>query len=140
MAVNGAEELEAGRWIKKQVEAELGKAISGAWLDVIPEGAKLPAVRFSVQSRNDIRTVSQHIVMTRLVFQVIASVEGEKAVPLVDLAKRINLALHRKSGVTSNSRILACTRIQPFGMTDSEQAHVYRMAGGIYELFVQSLE
>ncbi len=139
MAVTGAEELEAGRWIKKQVEAELGDAISGAWLDVIPEGANYPAVRYNVQNRWDIRAVEQHIIMSRLTFQVVAVVSGEVVLPLVDLSNRIQLALHRRNGVTSTHRILTCHRTMPWGMTDAEQAHVFRSQGGIYELQIQSL-
>ncbi len=140
MSVNGAEELEAGKWIKRQVEAELGDSISGCWLDVVPEGAAMPAAKMSRQASMDVRAVAQEIIMTRFVFQVVGVVEGEKAEPLVDLARRINLALHRKSGVTESARILACTRQQTFGMTDTSDPHVYRTSGGLYELYVQSLD
>jgi hypothetical protein len=139
MAVTGIEELEAGRWIKKQVEAELGDAISGAWLDLIPEGAAFPAVKFNMQNTYDVRTVAQHIVMARLTFQVVATIDSESVMPLVDLSNRIFLALHKRSGTTDAARILSCIRIQPWGMTSNEQSHTFRSAGGIYELLVQSL-
>lgn len=139
MSVNGAESLEAGKWIKKQVEAELGDAISGAWLDVIPEGANFPAVKFNVQNSMDVHTVAEHIVMTRLTFQVVAAIEDEKVLPLVDIVTRINLALHRRNGETSTHRILSCRRIQTINIPDIEQGRVFRMSGGIYELLVQSL-
>lgn len=139
MSVNGTEELEAGLWIKKQVQAELGDTISGAWSDVIPEGARYPAVRFNVQNRIDVRTVGQHIVMARITFQVIAMVDGNEMKQLPDLANRIFAALHRKNGETNAARILSCVRIQPWGTAEIEQSHVFRGAGGIYELLVQSL-
>lgn len=140
MSVDGTEELEAGRWIKRQVEAELGDSISGAWLDLIPEGASLPAVRFNSQMQNDVATVSNHIIMTRFVFQVVGVIQDKKALPLVDISKRIFLALHGKSGVTSNARILSCERIEPFGQTETDTGVMYRTAGGLYELYVQSLD
>lgn len=139
MSVTGVEELEAGRWIKKQVEAELGNAISGAWLDLIPEGANFPAVRFNMQNTFDVRAVAQEIIMSRLTFQVVAVIDSESVLPLVDLSNRIFLALHRRSGVTDSARILSCTRIQPWGSTENEQSHTFRSGGGIYELLVQSL-
>jgi hypothetical protein len=140
VSVNGTEELEAGKWIKKQVEAELGSAISGAWLDLIPEGANFPAVKFNAQNRMDVRTVAQHIVFANITFQVVATIDNESVLPLVDLANRIFLALHRRSGTTETARILACTRIQPWGSMDNEQGHTFRSSGGIYELLVQSLD
>ena len=138
MSVTGAEDLEAGRWIKKEVEAELGDAISGAWLDVIPEGANFPAVRFNIQNSMDVHTVAEHIVMTRLTFQVVAAIEDERVEPLVDLVTRINIALHRRNGETPTHRILSCRRIQTINLPDIEQGRVFRAKGGIYELLVQA--
>jgi hypothetical protein len=137
MSVNGAEELEAGRWLKKQVEAELGDTISGVWSDVIPEGASFPAVKFNVQNSMDVHTVAEHIVMTRLTFQVTGVIEDEKLVELVDIVTRINIALHRRNGETSTHRILSCRRIQTINIPDIEQGRVFRMKGGIYEILIQ---
>lgn len=131
-----AVEHEAGRWIKARIEQETDLT---AWLDIIPEGADLPAVRFQVQSREDVVTVERHIVMTHLVFLVVCSVQGADLAELVGYAEDIHEALHRQSGATSKATILSCARTAPFGLTDVQGADVYRHAGGMYEIFAHDL-
>lgn len=128
-------EYEVGRWIKAQIEgAPHGLT---AWLDLIPEGADLPAVRFQVQSRQDVRTVEQNNAMSRFLFLVVASVQGADLAELVGYAEDIHTALHRQNGTTSKATILACARVETFGMTDVQGVDVFRHGGGIYEIFAR---
>lgn len=132
-------EMEAGRWIKSTVKTALGDAISGAYLDMIPESKNLPAVRFQCQRRADLQEVAGHIIMSRLTFLVVATVQGESVGTLADLSAQIFGALHRQSGETDKARILQCTRMETYSSTDTEAADTFRHAGGMYEIYVQEL-
>ena len=134
--MSAANELEAGRWIKKQIREH---ANLEAYMHVIPEQSGLPAVRWQVQWRDNVRVVAQHIIMTRLRVQVTVTIKGESAADLVAHVENIETALHRQNGETGKARSLACTYLEPYTYTENEGGDVYRHAGGVYEILVQSL-
>lgn len=136
-------ELEAGRWIKATLQASAPDS-QKAYLDVIPEGRDvLPAFRYQCQMRDDVRTVNQHIAMSRFKFLVVATAQGETLETgpngLVTLAEYITATLHRANGTTSKARILACTRLETYGNTENIGGDVIRHQGAIFEVLVQGL-
>jgi len=48
--------------------------------------------------------------------------------------KALHEGLHRASGVVGECNVLSCVRLGPFTMTEGEAAHLYRHAGGTYQL------
>jgi hypothetical protein len=138
MSMDGLAELEAGRWIKSQVQAE---SSLGAYLDVIPEGTDFPAIRYEVYVPGvDLRLIDQHIVLTKVMFRVYVTIQGERITQsFIQAAADIHAALHRQRGETSNARIIACTRNSTYTRTENAGAEVFRHAGGLYELLVQDL-
>lgn len=132
-------EMEAGRWIKATVKLALGDRISGVYLDLIPESKNLPAVRMQCQRRSDLSEVAGHIIMSKLIFLVVATVQGESLSDAVGLSADIFAALHRANGVTDKARILQCTRVETYSSTDTEAADTFRHVGGMYEIYVQEL-
>jgi len=139
MSENAVAELEGGKWIKSQVETACGDTINGAFLDLIPENVDFPAVRFEVYTREDVRTIAQHIVFSKVTFRVYVTTQGEVIKEMVGIAEDIHGALHQQRGETSAARILACTRLEPYGNTERSGAEVFRHAGGLYELLIQGL-
>lgn len=134
-------EYEAGKWIKAELEA--GSDFP-AYLDVIPSGVDLPAFRFQCQMRDDVRTVSQHIAMSRYKFLVVATAQGESQPEvgphgLVTLADYISDTLHRNNGTTTTARIIACTRLETYTDQENVGGDVIRHAGAIFEVLVMGL-
>lgn len=135
------DELEAGRWIKARLTSAgvIPTLASDAFLDIVPGEADLPAVRYGVQSRNDVRTNGQHIAVSKWNFLVLGCVESHKLDDLQALAKAIHAALHKASGQTTALQVLACTRMSTFGFTSHENGRLYRLQGGVYEIVGQAI-
>jgi hypothetical protein len=133
---NANAELEAGAWVKSQVETYTDM---NAYLDVIPEGTDFPAVRYEVYTREGVRTVEQHIVWDRIVMRVYVTVQGERITPLVERASDLHAALHRARGETPAAQIIACTRLETYGNTEKVGGDIFRHAGGLYEILVMDL-
>jgi hypothetical protein len=137
------DEYEAGEWIRATLEAAgvIGSdaLATGAFLDVIPGEARLPAVRFGVQARNDVRTNSQHIAVSKWDFLVLGCVEAHNVADSSALAKAIHAALHRANGRTDNLRVVACTRTSTFSFTSKEAGKLFRLGGGVYEIIGQAV-
>lgn len=133
-------ELEAGRWIKATLEA--GSDFR-AFSEVISSAQTLPAFRFTCMSRDDIRTVAQHIAISRYRFLVVATAQGEvlERGPrgLVTLAEYISDTLHRAYGSTDRARILACTRLETYADQENVGSDVIRHAGAIFEVLIMGL-
>lgn len=131
----GDEIFPAAKWIRAQV-GNLGGTISGAFLDVIPENAGLPAVRYHVQAPQDITVVSGTRVMTRILWLVVVVRQGLEVAPLVPIANALDAALHEQNGVADGYRI-ECVRQEPFNMMEPDDSGVQmRHAGGIYRTIV----
>ena len=125
------DELEVGRWIKTRAEAATGLK---AYLDLIPEAAPLPAIRFSFQMRHDVYTVEMHAPFTRYMATVlvVADMEVTPVATLRGHAVSLDASLHRAAGDVGQARILTCVRDGSFGLTETEGAHTYRHAGATW--------
>jgi hypothetical protein len=134
-------EYECGAWIKATLTSAgvVGPdaLATDAYLDVVPSEAELPAVRFSVEQRKDTRTNGQHIAVSVIRFLVVGLSDGHAVASASELADAIDSALHRASGQHGSTRILACTRVEPFASTPHENGHTYRLGGGTYEIVAQ---
>jgi hypothetical protein len=124
-------EYEAGRWIKETLAAA---GCPAAYLDVIPTDASMPAIRFSCQTRNDVRTNAQHIAISTWRFLVVGAAFSHDAAGAADLADQIDAALPGATGSTAKLGVIACTRVQTYGQTSPEQGGMYRLGGAIYEV------
>ncbi len=123
-------ELHVAEWIKKRIEDDTALT---AYFGLIPAGIDLPAVRFQVQGRTDVRGVSTQRILTQVDWLVAVVKEGHGIASLVPLADAIDLALHEHVGVTSTVQVLSCYRLEPFTMLEPEESGMYyRHAGGIY--------
>ena len=125
------DELEVGRWIKSTAEAATGLK---AYLDIIPEQAELPAIRFTFQMRHDVYTVEMHAPFTRYMATVlvVADMETTPVATLRGHAVSLDGALHRAAGDVGEARILTCVRDGSFGLTEIEGSHTYRHAGAVW--------
>lgn len=133
------DELHVAEWIRGRIEADTSLQ---AYLDVVPTTATLPAVRFSVQERNDVRGVGTpaHRIMTNLNWLVVVVREGHEVAPLVPLADALDAALHDHVGATSSIQVMSCVRLEPFSLLEQEDSGVYyRHAGGLYRTVSQPL-
>jgi hypothetical protein len=124
------DELHVAEWMQKRIEDDT--ALS-AYADLIPSSISLPAVRFQVQARHDIRGVGTHRIITQIDWLVVVTRKGHEVAPLVPLADGLDQALHGNSGSTSSILVLSCVRVEPFTLLEVEDTGVYyRHAGGLY--------
>lgn len=131
----GADYLSAAKWIAAQV-GNLGGTISGAFLDLIPEEAALPAVRFHVQAPADRSVVSGERVLVDIHWLVVVVRQGLEVAPLVPLAAALDQALHLQEGVADGYKV-ECVRLAPFAMVEPDDSGVQmRHAGGTYRTLV----
>jgi len=131
----GADYLAAAKWIHTKIDT-LGGTISGAFLDLIPEFADLPAVRYHVQNPSDITTVPGERVLVNIVWLVVVVRQGLEVAPIVPLAAALDVALHKQNGVADGYRI-ECVRLEPFSMIEPDDSGVQmRHAGGLYRTLV----
>lgn len=131
------DELHVAEWLKTKIEAGTGL---DAFFGAIPEEETLPAVRFQVMARNDVRGVGTVRIITQLDWLVAVVNSGLGLVPLVTPADQIDSALHDQSGATATISVLSCVRIEPFTLLEQEDSGVYyRHAGGLYRTQSQPL-
>ena len=134
------EEYHTGEWLRQQIEAITGTPLQ-FYMDQIPIDKDLPAVRASVQSRNDIRGIgdARERIMTQLDWLVVVVHEGHLISPLIPYVVALDNALQNKNGTTSKIIVHSCVRLEPFSILEPEQSGVvYRHAGGVYRTMVQS--
>jgi hypothetical protein len=132
-------EYEAAAFLKDKIETALGGSISGAFLDLIPQEAALPAVRFSFMSRDNTMTNGQAIVISRLRAQVLAVAVGEPG-DVEPIATSLVNALHKSSGLAPGglATVLACTFLEPLTMTERDRGgSIVRHGGGVFEVVLQ---
>lgn len=125
------DELHVAEWLKSQIE---NATTLTAYADLIPANVQLPAVRFQVQGRHDVRGVGTHRILTELQWLVVVTNEGHSLAPLVPLADDVDQALQEQAGATSSIQVLSCVRLEPFSLLESEDTGMYyRHAGGLYQ-------
>jgi hypothetical protein len=124
------DELHVAEWLTARVDAD---TTLSAFADLIPADVELPAVRFQVQARHDMRGVGTHRIITQIDWLIVVTREGHEIAPLVPLADALDQALHDHSGATTTIQILSCVRVEPFSLLEVEDTGVYyRHAGGLY--------
>lgn len=132
-AVN--EQLVASKWLHTTI-GTLSGAISGAFLDLIPEGVSLPAVRYSAVSSQDTMPIDGTRVLVQIDWMVLVVRQGLEVAPIVPIANALDGALHGAQGIADNLRI-DCTRRNPFEMIEPDDDGIqYRHAGGVYRTIV----
>lgn len=147
------EDLHCAEWFVSTLEGDTGPGglfdptrtfkPSGAYMDVIPTRAPLPAIRFHVQSSNDVRGVKSPSsrIVTNIDWLVVLVSASNAIAPLLPLADRMDYLLHGAQGETSTLRILACIRLEPFSLLEPDDTGVqYRHAGGMYRTMLQPIE
>jgi hypothetical protein len=128
--------LESGQWIRQQIEAN---TTLQAYADKVPDDVPLPAVRFSPQMPRDTRTIGNNPrILTKIDWLVAVVKSGLGLVDLVPLANAVDAALENQSGSTAAVLILACQRLEPFSLLETDRTGAdFRHAGGIYRTTVQ---
>lgn len=130
------EELLTSEWLISRIEAD---TTMQAFLELIPSGVSLPAVRLTVRDRLDVRGVGdqRERIMTQIDWLITVIRAGHGVAPLVPLANALDAALHNKTGSTASIQVSACVRLEPFTMLEPEDSGVfYRHAGGLYRTIV----
>lgn len=135
---NTNEVLITSKWLHSTI-GDLGGYISGAFLDLIPQGASLPAVRYNVQLATDTMPIDGERILVQIDWLVVVVREGLEVAPLVPIANALDGALHGATGTSDGLRIV-CTRREPFGMIepDGKTGAHFRHVGGIYRTVVGS--
>lgn len=130
--------LITSKWLHSTI-GTLGDKISGAFLDLIPKDASLPAVRYNVQLATDTMPIDGERVLVQIDWLIVVVREGLEVAPLVPIANALDSALHGATGISDNLRIV-CTRREPFGMLepDVKTGSHYRHIGGLYRTVVGS--
>lgn len=149
------DELHTAVWLVSHLEADTGPGglfdpardpdLSGAFFEVIPPDRPLPAVRFHVQARSDVRGAAKAStrIMTQIDWLVVCVFEGRgvsKMIPYVDALDARLGGDQGTNGSTSDLWVLSCFRLEPFNMFEpsgSESGVQYRHTGGLYRTIVQ---
>lgn len=149
MSDYGNEILQASEWIVEQLESptdathlgDIQDHISGAYFEVIPLGAELPAVRFHMQSTSDVRgaTNASARIMVNIDWLIVVVREGKGVAPLVPIAIALDQRLQKANGETGSCWVYTCVRREPFSQTEvADSGVMYRHAGGLYRTVVQA--
>lgn len=135
------EEYHTGEWLRQQIEAPAVNPPMQFYMDLIPQDKELPAVRASVQSRNDVRGIGdgRERIMTQLDWLIVVVREGHLISPMIPYVVALDNALQNKNGTTAKIIVYSCVRLEPFSILEPEESGVvYRHAGGVYRTMVQS--
>jgi hypothetical protein len=139
------DELHIAEWLKTVLSAipNLNAiAPAGAWLDMIPEEATLPGIRFHKQAGHDVggHTQASRRIVSQYDWVVAGVVKGPDLLDLIPIADAIDYALDGASGTTATIAIYQCWRLQTFSLTESGRSGVqFRHAGGIYRTIARPL-
>lgn len=136
----GLEVNAAGDWIRAQLAADatlMAAVGSQVYESTAPREAVGPWITMYQQSSVDIRGVGTIRVGTNDLWMVRGCIEGTSYVPLRDIARRIDLALHGASGSVADGVVFGCVRESPWRRDATDNGIEYRQQGGIYRLWVQ---
>jgi len=132
------EEYHTGEWLRGKIEAVVTPSMQ-FYMDQIPSDKDLPAVRASVQSRNDVRGIgdARERIMTQLDWLIVVVNEGHLISPLIPYVVALDNALQNTNGTTAKIIVYSCVRLEPFSILEPEESGVvYRHAGGVYRTMV----
>lgn len=133
----------ATRWLYAQLTTSPISGIVGVYEDDAPEGATDADdvwIEFELQAPGqDLGVVGEQRVWTEFAFLVRAITRGRSTIALEAVADEIDNRLHRKSGTTSDGRVIQATRSEDSQDSWLKQGVEYRGLGGIFNLIVQPL-
>lgn len=140
---------ECAKWLETTLKADNGvgglfhagaQQVNGAYMDLIPEDVKLPAIRFHVQAQSTVRGVGPgHIarIMTDLLWLIVVVREGHEIAPIVPIVSRLDTVLDGMNGSTSLVNVQSCVLVEPFQLLETDKSGVQvRHAGGLYRTIV----
>lgn len=132
-----------GRWIRATVmnDATLMGMVSGAWSELIPNDAALPAVRYDFISGTDYIVVDGVRIMTTAIFRIVVTGKGSSPSPIVAAVARMDELFRRTqvANATPVITLLSCVRQEPFHFTEVLNQNVFTHAGGLYQLQAQEI-
>lgn len=114
----------------------------GAWLDLIPEDQKFPAIRYHKYFGHDVSgaTAQTSRIMSSFDWIVAGVTEGPGLTALLAIADAIDQILHRHTWNTADIAVMQCWRRETYSMTETGRSGVtFRHAGGVYRTIVQPL-
>lgn len=129
-------------WLVDKIKADNGPGglwgegaarVWGVHSELIPEGSKLPAIRFTDLSPSDTNGASGNRILVRGLYLVAVVGQVNDYGPLVAAADRLDDILHRSSGNKSGVWVLGCVRQSPFKQTESGDPQ-FRHLGGVYRI------
>jgi hypothetical protein len=135
------ESVHTDAWITSYLEADasLMTMVSGAYSEVIPKGAAIPAIRYHVQGPNfDVPGVSANRIMVHLRYLIVVVGRVNSYGPLAPAADRLDVLLQDAQGSTATVNVLSVTRDEPFKMLEISDGEQWRHLGGLYHFVVQS--
>jgi hypothetical protein len=134
-----SEELEMGRWIRAVVmgDATLMSMVSGAWSEVIPADATLPAVKYEFVSGTDLIVVGGVRIMTTSLYRIVVTGKGASPASIVAAVSRLDDLFKRAQGSTPTVQILSSVRREPSHFTEVQNQETYNHVGGLYQLQAQ---
>jgi hypothetical protein len=136
-----AEELEMGRWIRATVtnDSTLMSLVSGAWSELIPNDASLPAVKYEFVSGQDYIVVGGERIMTTCLYRIVVTGKGPSPSGIVAAVARLDELFRKTQGSTTNILVLSSVREEPFHFTEVQNQEVYTHVGGLYKLQAQEI-
>ena len=140
MVLDRAETWAAEKWLYQTLTTWPGLIpyTASRWFShVAPQGTARPYGIFQQQAQSDLRALGAVRIWTNLVYVVYVVHEGGSWDPLDEPAAELDKALHGKSGVVDDARILSSEREAPFALTEIVAGVQFRRLGGRYRLKVQ---
>lgn len=132
----------ANKWLYSVLTGDatlVGLVGTRVYSDIVPDGAALPYVFYSLATPGDnLLTVNAEVVWSPLVYvvRIVALVESYNT--LETGAAAIEAALSRASGSNASGVVAGCIYEAPFAMLEINNAgYQLRQLGGRYRLFVQ---
>ncbi len=133
----------AMKWLYATLTTAPISGILGVYEFAAPEGSTdASSVWIEIEAMNpgdDVGVVGEQRVWTEFAFLVHAVKRGRSTVALESVADEIDNRLHRKSGTTSDGRVISSTQTSETRDSWLVQGVEYRGLGGIYSLIVQPL-
>lgn len=140
---------ECGKWIETLLTADTGVGglfhtgspmVNGAYMDLIPEDIKLPAIRYHVQTNKTVRGVGpghNARIMTEIDWLIVVVREGHLISPIVPIVQRLDTVLDGANGSTTLVNVQSCVMVEPFQLLETDKSGVQiRHAGGMYRTIV----
>lgn len=133
----------ATRWLYTTLTTPPITGVLDAYEDQAPEGTTSKNsiwIEFEALSDGvDAAEVGEQRIWTEFPFAVRALMRGRDTLALEPVADEIDNRLHRKSGTTSDGRVISSVRTQEASPSFVEEGVEYRGLEGTYSLIVQHI-